>query len=184
MLQLLNASGVIVDTANAFEPYENGWPAGDASTYGTMERTNPLGPDVAENWHTNLGVVTRGEDTNGRPLVATARALNSQALAEWTLYAEKLEPVSTVAGTRYAVEIELAEIDQQERGWPWIRVSLPAAGAGGVSADVSQYRFETHTAADATEVGIDTTGMAAGDHLVWVVFGESRAILVPIRILP
>ena len=72
VVELLNADGEIVDTANAFEPIVSGWPAGDAATFATMERTDPLGPDVAENWHTNLGITVSGLDASGRPLVATA----------------------------------------------------------------------------------------------------------------
>jgi hypothetical protein len=33
-------------------------------------------------------------------------------------------------------------------------------------------------------VTIDTTGMVPGRHLVWIVFAESKAILVPITIVP
>ena len=47
-----------------------------------MERTDPPGPDTPENWHTNLGVVIWGLDANGKPLVATADAVNSPTLEE------------------------------------------------------------------------------------------------------
>ncbi|MCX6100454.1 MAG: lamin tail domain-containing protein, partial [Candidatus Bipolaricaulota bacterium] len=42
VMQLLDPVGSVIDTANAFEPIQNGWPAGDATTFASMERTDPL----------------------------------------------------------------------------------------------------------------------------------------------
>ena len=47
IIELLDADGEIVDTANAFPSHYGSWPAGNALTRGTMERTDPLGPDVS-----------------------------------------------------------------------------------------------------------------------------------------
>jgi hypothetical protein len=33
-------------------------------------------------------------------------------------------------------------------------------------------------------VNIDTASMVPGEYLVWIVFGEGQAVLVPITILP
>ncbi len=185
ILQLVDAAGAVVDTANAFESASPDWPAGDPATFGTMERTDPLAPDAADNWHTNLGVVTRGEDAEGRPLVATAGALNSEPLAEWTLYARMLEPTPAAAGTRFEVALDLTQAARLATGWPWIRVTEPTADAAGGGAQVeSTYAFSSRTLSDGVVVTIDTTGMAPGRHLVWIVFAERKAILVPITIVP
>ena len=187
IMQLVDNSGGVVDTANAYEPVQNGWPSGDATTFATMERTDPLAPDTAGNWHTNIGVITRGEDETGRPLVATARAMNSEPLDEWTLFADVLQPTQIVAGAQLGVQLALTQADRLAAGWPWIRVTqLAADSAGGGAAleQPSQYMFSGRTAQDTYTLGIDTTGMAAGEHLVWIVFGEGKAVLVPITILP
>jgi hypothetical protein len=187
VMELRDRAGSVVDTANAFEPVENGWPAGDASTYATMERTDPLAPDAADNWHTNIGIVTKGEDATGRPLVATARMLNSEPLDEWVIYALALAPVPTQAGVRFDVGLDLAQATRRETGWPWIHVSEPTldtAGGGAAAAAPSAYAFSGRYTESVYWLSIDTTGMAPGEHLVWIVFGEGKAVLVPITILP
>jgi len=187
VMELRDRAGSVVDTANAFEPIVNEWPAGDASTYATMERTDPLAPDAADNWHTNIGIVTKGEDATGRPLVATARTLNSEPLDEWVIYAQALTPTQTVAGARFDVGLDLMQATRRETGWPWIRVSEPAldvAGGGAAAAAPSTYAFSGRYAESVYWLSIDTTGMAPGEHLVWIVFGEAKAVLVPITVLP
>ncbi len=74
-LFLYDAAGNIVDTANA-----NGgpWPAGNASTFGSMERTGPLilnDSDTA--WLTHTGAAPRnGIDANGNPIRGTPKRPN------------------------------------------------------------------------------------------------------------
>ncbi|MGB2982393.1 MAG: Calx-beta domain-containing protein, partial [Candidatus Bipolaricaulia bacterium] len=187
-IQLLNAAGVPVDTANAFDAPQDGWPAGDAATHASMERTDPLEPDEAGNWHTNIGIATRGTDANGRPLVATGDALNSQSLEEWAVFAT-LDPSRTLSGRRIEVGLDLSISERRESGWPWIRVTRPIAAnviGGGASAepDPSEYSFSSRTAADLYWLAIDTIDLAPGDHLIWIVYGEGEAVLVPITVLP
>jgi uncharacterized repeat protein (TIGR01451 family) len=188
VMELRDRAGNTVDTANAFEPIENGWPAGDGSTYATMERTDPLAPDSQQNWHTNIGIVTKGEDATGRPLIATARTLNSEPLDEWVIYALALTPTPTVAGARFDVDLELTQAARRAMGWPWIRVSQLAAadiaGAGAATAPTPTYVFAGRQTQDGYWVNIDTASMVPGEYLVWIVFGEGQAVLVPITILP
>jgi uncharacterized repeat protein (TIGR01451 family) len=187
VIELVNADGLVVDTANAFLPIADGWPAGDSSTHGTMERTDPLGPDIADNWHTNIGIVTKGRDADNRPLIATARAMNSESLQEIELFADLLQPSPTQSGARLEVGLDLTQADRREAGWPWIRVTRPLAdiaGGGGALQDTSLYSFSSRFALSTYWLGIDTTGMSPGEHLVWIVFGEGRAVLVPIQIVP
>jgi uncharacterized repeat protein (TIGR01451 family) len=187
VMELRDRSGNAVDTANAFEPIVNEWPAGDASTYATMERTNPLAPDTADNWHTNIGIVTKGEDATGTPLVATARTTNSEPLEEWALYAETLAPLPTQAGARFDVGLDLTQAARREMGWPWIRVSQLAtdvAGAGASATEAPTYIFGGRYTQDGYWVNIDTTLMVPGEYLIWIVFGEGEAVLVPLTVLP
>ncbi|MCK5584941.1 DUF11 domain-containing protein, partial [Candidatus Bipolaricaulota bacterium] len=187
IIELLDASGEIVDTANAFPSYDGNWPAGDALTLGTMERIDPLGPDERDNWHTNLGIITRGVDANGRPLVASADVVNSQTLEEMELFAN-LNAARTRPGARLEIGLDLSREVRRETGWPWIRITRPgynaaadAAGSGGGIEPV--YSFASRYSNDIYWLGIDTSGLVPGDYLVWVVYGEGQTVLVPITIL-
>ncbi|MCX6100453.1 MAG: hypothetical protein NTV92_03355 [Candidatus Bipolaricaulota bacterium] len=131
--------------------------------------------------------MTKGEDETGRPLVATARAQNSESLDEWTVYAELLTPTEAALGTTLDVGLDLTQAARRETGWPWIRVSQPAldvAGGGAATAPASTYTFSTRFEGNEYVVTIDTTAMAPGEHLVWIVFAEGKAVLVPITVLP
>ena len=157
----------------------------DARTFATMERSDPLGPDEPENWHTNLGIVTRGTDANGRPLVATADVINSQTLEQMELFAD-LQPSFWLAGQTIEVGLDLPRSLRVLTGWPWIRVTQPAlaaanvAGAGGGISPV--YSFTSRYADDLYMLGIETAGLPPGDYLVWAVYGEGQTILVPLSI--
>jgi len=188
IIELLDANGEIVDTANAFPSYYGNWPAGNALTRGTMERIDPLGSDERENWHTNLGIITRGVDANGRPLIASADNVNSQTLEELELFAD-LNATRTLPGARLEVGLDLLREVRRETGWPWIRITRPGyntaadvAGGGGQFA-VPVYLFAGRYSNDIYWLGIDTAGLVPGDYLVWVVYGEGQTVLVPITVL-
>jgi len=186
IIELLDADGQVVDTANAFDSLTGGWPAGDARTFATMERTDPLGPDEPDNWHTNLGIVTRGVDANERPLVATADVVNSQTLEEMDLFAN-FQPSLTMAGQLVEIGLDLPRSERVQTGWPWIRVSQPTtvasggvAGAGGGIEPV--YSFTSRYDNGLYLLGIDTAGLPPGDYFVWAVYGEGETVLVPLTI--
>ena len=184
IIELLDANGIVVDSANAFPMPTPAWPAGDAATYATMERTDPLGPDTPDNWHTNLGITTWGQDALGEPLVATADTVNSRPLEEMELFAN-LTPTKTLAGARLEVALELSRQERRATGWPWIRVTRPVpAGGGGESLVSASYSFASRYSNDLYWLGIDTAGLPPGNYLVWVVYGEGETVLVPISILP
>jgi len=151
-----------------------------------MERTDPLGPDEPDNWHTNLGIVTRGLDANGRPLVATSDVINSQTLEEIELFVD-LRPTTTMAGALIEVGLDLPRTERVQTGWPWIRVTQPTtagspdvAGAGGGISPV--FSFTSRYEGDLYLLGIDTAGLPPGDYLVWAVYGEGETVLVPITV--
>jgi hypothetical protein len=82
VLNLLNQTGAVVDTANA--GVESGWAAGNnkdgAMPYATMERIDPTGTDVASNWASNNGLITCGHDATGEVINGTPRAKNSATI--------------------------------------------------------------------------------------------------------
>ena len=80
VLELVDPSGNVVDTANADNPHRDGWAAGyglhGAHPFATMERVAPWLPDLDEHWTPNQYIVINGFDAQGGCLVGTARATN------------------------------------------------------------------------------------------------------------
>src|SRR3989344_2364084 len=73
-IRLKNSAGEIVDRVNCGA----GWFAGEAKTYTTMERINPLvDGSVGSNWGSNNGALTTGIDAKGWPIHGTPRFKNS-----------------------------------------------------------------------------------------------------------
>lgn len=72
-LTLYSPSNDVIDTANG-----NGgtWPAGNTTTFSTMERIGTL-PDSASAWFTNDGVMKNGLDYNEDPILGTPKNGNS-----------------------------------------------------------------------------------------------------------
>jgi VCBS repeat-containing protein len=187
VIMLVNDRGDVVDTANASNIGSDEWAAGSRSTFGSMERVDPLGPDLAENWSTNMGVVTRGEDAQKHPLRATPGAPNSPGLE--ALYEQTgMEPVALRAGAPLAVSLPLSRENRRTTGWPWIITTRPgldlAAGAGG-GLDLSASTFSGRAkAGDEYILDIGTGGATPGVHLFWIVYGEGQALLMPVLITP
>ncbi len=72
-LYLRDGANALIDSANG-----NGgsWPAGSASTYGTMERRGVSAEsDVV--WHTNNGITKNGKNANGGEIWGTPKRANS-----------------------------------------------------------------------------------------------------------
>ena len=184
IVMLLDPSRDVVSTANAPNLGRSGWVAGSAVTYGTMERIDPLGPDVSSNWHTNLGIVAGGKDADGQLLRATPRSENSPALESLSAYAA-VEPTSIQRGETAKVSFALTRQDRRYTGWPWISVSRPGfAGVGG-SVDLSQYSFAgQHTSSSEYTLDIGTTDLAPGAYTFLIIYGEGDALLVPIHLTP
>ena len=74
-LQLVDASGQLIDTANAAG---GGWPAGTgAPQYRSMERISPRAPDGPGAWVSNSVDIRNGHDARGNPINGTPRQPNS-----------------------------------------------------------------------------------------------------------
>ena len=184
VIMLVNELGEVVDTANASYLGRNGWAAGSATTYGTMERIDPLGPDISSNWHTNMGIMIGGEDVNGRPLRATPGEANSPVLENLDLHAG-IEPTAVRSGQVLEVDFLLPRQDRRTSGWPWISVARPGfaaslAGSGG-AADAAHYSFSGgYEAGDRYVLRIGTADLPPGEYAFWIIYGEGQALLVPI----
>lgn len=183
---LVDATGTIVDTANASNVGRDAWAAGSADTYGSMERIDPLGPDVPENWSTNVGVVAFGQDAQKHPLRATPGALNAPSLE--ALYAElSATPVQVAAGEPLVMSFTLSRETRRATGWPWIVATRPGlanvAGAGGETSSCA-FSGQSQSGTDAYRLEISTGDAAPGMHAFWVAYGAGKGILMPVLITP
>jgi len=187
VIMLLNDLGEVVDTANASYLGRDGWAAGSAATYGTMERVNPLGADASDNWQTNIGIVSDGLDASKHSLRATPGERNSPALGDLYLGAD-IEPTTIRSGEVLTVDFLLSRQDRRMAGWPWISVVRPGfvgiAGAGGV-ADQSSYSFSGRSEdGDHYFLDIGTKNLSPGEYVFWVIYGQGKAILIPLVVTP
>lgn len=184
IITLIDASGQVVDTANASNLGRSGWVAGSETTFGTMERIDPLGPDVAVNWQTNLGVVAGGQDANGRPLRATPGSENSPDLESLLSFAE-IDPAAIRRGEIPQLRFDLTRQERRNTGWPWISVSRPGFAGEGGSINLSQYSFAGHHESGGLYVlDIGTSDLSPGAYTFLVIYGEGEALLMPIVVTP
>jgi len=185
IIMLVDREGNVVDTANASHLGRDGWVAGSAVTFGSMERIDPLGPDTAANWHTNMGVVARGQDAQSRPLAGTPGTTNSPIL-EALGTVGGLEPTVIRPGEAVSVSFPLSRQDRRNTGWPWIHVTRPGdlAGAGG-AVQLTEYTFSgSHTSRTEYSLDIGTTHLPAGLHIIWITYGQGKAVVVPLLVTP
>ena len=183
VIMLVDDLGNIIDTANASNLGRDGWAAGSATTFGTMERTDPSSADTAANWHTNAGIVAHGENSRGHLLRATPGGANSPVFEELAVFA-KMEPSTVRAGDMLNVDFVLPRQDRRTTGWPWIGVSRPGlqkgAGAGG-AVDLTGYSFSgRYETGDRYVLDIGTQSLSPGSYTFWVTYGHGRAVVVPI----
>ncbi len=188
VIMLVDASGNVVDTANASSVGTDEWAAGSTSTSASMERVDPLGLDTAGNWSTNMGVVARGVDAQKHPLHATPGAPNSPRLD--ALYQETGgATVALDAGAPLEVSFSLTRADRLATGWPWIVTSRPgvnlaAGGGGNLDPSTVSLAGRSKPGEDTYVLDIDTARAAPGVHLLWVVYGKGQALLMPVLITP
>ena len=174
VILLIDAAGNVVDTANADAASAGGRPAGDARTRATMERSNPLAGDTADNWHTNPGVIVYGRDSTGRRMAATAGKPNSPSIDELIFLAET-RTILHRAGERVVVTLE--QIRREDR--PAIRVAAlgpVAVGGGGMVPDIAFSRRHTD---EGLRLTIETEILPTGTYFIWITGGEGEVFLVP-----
>jgi len=121
-IELLDARGRVVDTANASIP--SGWSAGSAGTRASMERIDPLSPDREENWRTSSGVPSCGSDARQNPLMGTAKSTNGSSLLD----SIEFRIVHDSPGTDFAVALAGASVDGSSCGVTRARVDRETVG--------------------------------------------------------
>jgi VCBS repeat-containing protein len=166
VVELLNEKGELVDTANADPRRREGWAAGNTLP-ASMERKSPFLPDLDENWHTNLGIVSFGKDRKGNDLTATARNPNEPeilAIAGETLVVERGQKVAL---SRFVPNAPEAKV-----------VVLRADVAGGAGAlvpfDNEAFELRYDELVKTALVLLDTKALEPGSYKVVVSLGAGQ----------
>jgi VCBS repeat-containing protein len=166
VVELLNEKGELVDTANADPQRLEGWAAGNTLP-ASMERKSPFLPDLDENWHTNLGIVSFGKDRKGNDLIATARNPNEPeilAIAGETLVVERGQKVAL---SRFVPNAPEAKI-----------VVLRADVAGGAGAlvpfDNEAFELRYDELVKTALALLDTKALEPGSYKVVVTLGTGQ----------
>jgi len=176
VIELLDRYGTVVDTANADNPERDGWPAGSASTRGTMERTNPRTDDFDGNWHTNLGVITSGEDAHGDQLLGTARAENSPALED-LLSGSDYRPIELHIGNTLRITVPITAAEGEGDARPRIFVSRSGTGMETVLAGIA---IQMDRQLDGMNIAVPTDSFSAGEAHIWIAYVDGFVFFVPV----
>jgi VCBS repeat-containing protein len=166
VVELLNEKGELVDTANADPRRLEGWAAGNTLP-ASMERKSPFIPDLDENWHTNLGIVTFGKDRKENDLTATARNRNEPEIL--TIAGETLvvERGQKVALSRFVPNAPEAKV-----------VVLRADVAGGAGAlvpfDNEAFELRYDELVKTAMALLDTKALEPGAYKVVVTLGAGQ----------
>jgi hypothetical protein len=163
ILQLVDAAGCIVDTANVEREDIGGWAAGDKETGATMERTDSVERDLETNWHENLGVITYGTDAAGGALYGTAGVPNEPLLETGI---EETETTSLVLSTE-GIAAPLPAAGFTNNGNPTRLVTLAEGSDAPTPAT-----FHVTLAQDVVALQLTST-LPPGPYEVWTRIGEA-----------
>jgi hypothetical protein len=140
-LELLDASGSLIDTANAAG---GAWPAGNTSDRASMERHGLL--DLTASWSTFPGVGGNGVDAAGHPIAGTPRSANAPSSPAPSLTPSATPSPSATPGGSAGTPFPLEAVIINEVGWAgtlasssdeWIELLNP----GGEPIDLAGWRL-------------------------------------------
>ena len=187
IVELLDASGNVVDTANADRPERDGWIAGSAAPFfATMERIDPYDRDHEGNWATNRGIVVNGFNAKKSLLTATARHVNEKLLTQ-ILAAQPT--VTASLGETLTVTLELPTWAQEIPELPKLTL-VRGATVDGVGAMLSleelgeAVRGRRLAGLLNYEVTVDTTKLGEGVFQIWISLGKGVVHLLTLEIHP
>jgi hypothetical protein len=176
VIELLDRYGTVVDTANADNTQRDDWAAGSASTRGTMERTNLSADDLDWNWHTNLGVITSGEDAHGGRLLGTARTENSPVLED-LLLASDYQPIELHIGNTLRITIPITAAEGKSDALVTAFVSRPGAEVESAPIEIP---IQMDQQLDGMNIAISTDSFSAGEAHIWIAYVDGPVFLVPV----
>ena len=180
ILELIDPTGCIADTANIDRLEEReGWAAGDATAWETMERTDAFEEDIDENWHTNLGLVRSGLDAFANLMHGTPGKTNSPILPGYALRAG-LPATSLPMGEPILIDLNANPM------WPdepalW----MVTATQEGI-LDPHQTTWQIEEAADGRlQVIVQTNTLPVDAPLeMWIRTPTGDVLLVPLQLRP
>jgi hypothetical protein len=176
VIELLDRYGTLVDTANADNPERDGWATGSASTRGTMERTNLSAGDFDWNWHTNLGVITNGEDAHSNQLLGTARTENSPVLED-LLSESDYRPLELRIGDTLRITIPITAAEAKSDAQVMAFVSLPGAEVESVPIEIP---IQMDQKLDGMNIAISTDSFSVGEAHIWIAYVDDPVFFVPV----
>ena len=170
IVELIDPTGCVVDTANADDSRRDGWISGDALHFATMERTEPDVDDIDENWHTNLGAFQWGRAADDEPLLGTARTHNSPNLDE-LLNVTDVPRISETAGE--SIRAILAQSgDPGEVGPYVVMIAEPLEFDAKIA---SRQQVVGLTIQQGIEIMVSTAGLPRGDYVLLIHRNQERA---------
>jgi hypothetical protein len=177
VIELVNADGGVVDTANADHPERDGWIGGtgpdDLTPFGTMERIDPLSPDTDSNWATNRHLIINGLDALTDALTGTAGTANENTLIG-VLGGETPQVVQVGELVTITVEFPLATGGAE--GLPQVILAQmnAAAGGGGAALEPSTQAavLSSRRIGGTYELSLDTSTLAPGTYGLWLSMGN------------
>jgi hypothetical protein len=178
VIELVDPTGCVVDTANADELERDGWVAGMLWPPATMERTDPTESDLDANWHTNLGLVRSELDVWGDFVHGTPKRENSPILSE-AVTSQGLTATVHVIGDLVELRFDaLPEWPADDALWRVLVLRSP-----------SDEVVDTDWALGVTDNGdiairILVDGLTHGEIHVWVRTPSGDLLVAPISISP
>ncbi|MFO8033752.1 MAG: lamin tail domain-containing protein, partial [Candidatus Bipolaricaulota bacterium] len=184
VLELVDAAGVVVDTANADRPERDGWAAGygidETPPFGTMERVDPGVPDIDENWRTSAEITVSGLDDDGTVIMGTPRMRNEDL---WLRELAAQEEYSVTRGQPYAVVVPASRVDTPEV-LPWVALVK-------VDPDAPKYSWERFDGAVTEPVPetppyrwvVDTSDLPKGSYQLWLSWSQNVVYGFPFRVM-
>ena len=179
VMELLDADGGVVDTANADHPERDGWAAGTgpngAPPFGTMERIDPFSPDLDDNWATNRHIIINGRDAQTDLLTATAVMINENTLIRAL---EDETPQVAQLGEQITVTIAVPTGVVVGEGLPQVILARvdEAAGGGGAALEAADqaaalFGAQVEGLPNYT-LSLDTSELAPGTYQLWISMGN------------
>ena len=172
VIELLDPSGRLADTANAAPRDQGGWTAGDAVQTLTMERLGAGAPDASDNWVTHSGVHVCATDRAGLPVLGTPGSKNSGGALDPSY---DLEPNAISSRPGDTVEI----LVPGERSAFAVRFVLRHEG-GAMPRPQTLGGIQTF---EGTRIEWTPESMATGTYDLWIVTPDRGAYLARIVII-
>ena len=166
-LELIDPSGLLIDTANAAG---GAWPAGDTTARATMERHGAL--DVPGNWSTFPGVGGNGHDAAGLPIAGTPRQPNAPSMPLTTTTPSPTPTDAPPPATPFAPEAVIIN----EVAWAGTLASTSDEWIELLNPGLEDVLLDGWTLTDDNDIDLDLRGVLAGGDFYVVERSDDQTI--------